>query len=136
MRRKDKANATATEAVLGKTNKKMSKTKKIVITLLSIILLVVAGGCGYSYYKLSKIKTVPISKSKTELGIKPEVESSIATMAKGNKITNVLLLGVDDQEKASDTNIVVSMDDTNKKLKLTSLMRDSYIDFRFSRYAC
>ena len=127
MTKEDKPNV---GEALKKAKKKMSTTKKIVITFLSIILLVIASIGGYGYYKLSKIKTIPISKNKTDLGIKPEAESSIATMSKGNKITNILLLGIDDQEKASDTNIVLSIDDTNKKLKITSIMRDSYIDFQ------
>ena len=110
--------------------KRMTRTKKIIIIILAIILLVVAGGMGYSYYKLSKIKTVTISKNKADLGIKPENESKIASINDGNKMKNILLLGIDDQEKASDTNIVLSIDSKNNKLKMTSIMRDSFIDFQ------
>jgi LCP family protein required for cell wall assembly len=44
------------------------------------------------------------------------------------KIENILILGIDKQENASDTIIILTLDKINNTAKLTSIMRDTYVD--------
>ena len=102
----------------------MKVLKKIVITLIVIIFLIVLGGFGYIYHKLNKmyVKDEPI---KTEQG----------TTNKSNTvdgITNILLVGTDgktfDKGNRSDSMMVLTIDSKNKAIKLSSIERDTYVD--------
>ena len=57
---------------------------------------------------------------------------SESELKSSNKVTNILLLGVDAREgetsSRSDTMILVSIDRKNEKIKLTSFLRDSYVE--------
>lgn len=70
-------------------------------------------------------------KNTNSLGIEPNVEDKINKfpVVKNNKIKNVLLLGVDSSSGSgrSDTIMIMSVDQTTKKIKLSSIMRDSYV---------
>lgn len=109
--------------------RKGTKFNKIIIVIFIIVIVGLLSIGGYGYYTLNKIKTISISKTNEDLGIKQEVLDKLDENKEMKKITNVLLLGVDVQENASDSIMVVSLDDLHNKLKLTSIMRDSYIDF-------
>ena len=88
----------------------MSRRKKIVITLILILILLPVALFGYLYYKITSIPS--------------------DTQAEG--ITNILLLGTDGRENESayrsDCMMIVTIDNTNKSVKLTSLARDTYVD--------
>jgi len=110
---------------------KMSKKKKAVIILSSIlgtILIVAAAIYGITYSQLSKIKTITIPKTIKALGIPPQVAEIVAKA----KVTNIILYGDDrlnkDENGRSDSMIVLSLDETNKTVKLCSIMRDSYVN--------
>jgi len=109
----------------------MKRSKKIVLLLLSVFFIVVAGSFGYGYYQFSKIKTVEISKKNEDLGIKnPPIEEE-----KGEEIINVALFGVDvgrskDDPPHSDSIIIATLDKKHSKLKLTSIMRDTYVEIK------
>jgi len=109
----------------------MKRSKKIVLLLLSVIFIVVAGSFGYGYYQFSKIKTVKISKKNEDLGIKnPPIKEE-----KGEEIINVALFGVDvgrskDDPPHSDSIIIATLDKKHSKLKLTSIMRDTYVEIK------
>jgi len=103
---------------------KVKKKTKLIVSILLIMIIVLASCGGYFYWKLNKIQTIDFNYSDSEVGI-----NTTTLPDTKNKITNVLLLGADKQEKATDTMIVLSIDETNNKLKLTSLMRDTYIYF-------
>lgn len=104
-------------------------SKKVLIRVLIAVLVVLVFIFGLFFYKgyrkLNNIKTTKIEESKEELKVNQVAEDK----SKEKKITNILLLGIDKEEDASDSIIVVSIDDKNNKLKLSSIMRDSYIDF-------
>jgi LCP family protein required for cell wall assembly len=132
-----------------KNNNKFIKINKImVITLLSVAVLssiTIGGSYLYIKSKLSNIKTVDIPKDPSKLGISPIIitdktevnpnksETSPPTKAVvSSKITNILILGKDsrnpDFEKGhSDTVMILTIDEKHNKLKLTSIMRDSYV---------
>lgn len=107
-------------------NKKKKKKKKIwPIILASMVgLFVMAVGGGYLYVNnvLNKIDKVDIDESK--LGVNDELSK------KYGKVQNIALFGVDSTDGGngrSDSTMILTIDREHKKLKITSLMRDSYV---------
>ncbi len=112
--------------------KKLSKRKKAAISIIAVILVILIGAGIFAVVQVKKIKTVKLPKSDQEIGIKEQpkvIKDEQGNDKDKHKVTNILLLGVDKQEDASDSIIVFSIDDTSKSIKMSSLMRDSYIDF-------
>jgi polyisoprenyl-teichoic acid--peptidoglycan teichoic acid transferase len=107
------------------------KKNKRVLVIIAVIMIFVLGAVAFGYFQLNKIKKVELIKDDSSLGIRPDYEDEMKE--KYNKkpinITNILFLGIDKEEDASDSIIVVSIDEDNNKVKMTSIMRDSYIDF-------
>lgn len=107
------------------------RAKKIIIWLIIILIIAASGTAGYICYNMSKIKHVNISKTNKDLGIKSSVAVSAAQS--DNKVVNIALYGVDSgREKYSSENsdciMIMSIDEVNKKIKLSSVMRDSYVE--------
>lgn len=102
----------------------MKKKKKILITILALLSMLLVSAGGFVYWNLNKINTINFAHSDSEVGI-----NSSTIPDTGHKVRNILLLGADKEENATDTMIVLSIDETDKKLKMTSLMRDTYIYF-------
>ncbi|WP_253287352.1 LCP family protein [Clostridium bornimense] len=101
--------------------------KKIVLWILGVLLslTVVAVGGTFFYVKhmIGKVDHVKIKKD--DLGINEEIEE------KYGDIRNIALYGIDAEEgKAgrSDSIMILTVDTKNNKLKLTSIMRDSYVN--------
>ena len=94
----------------------MSKLKKILIGILCILIAIPVFVFGYTYIKLNSIHEESSYESKID-----EVEG----------ITNILLTGTDARpgEKASrtDSMMILTIDNKNKSVKLTSLARDTYV---------
>lgn len=91
-----------------------------------IIVLVLVGGAGfYLNHMLNQVGTHKISQSDENLGIKNSNEES-------DNITNIALFGLDRRETTgntrSDTIMIATLDTKNKKAKLTSIMRDTYVN--------
>ena len=103
--------------------------KKIIIALLfplSIVIGILLANVSYVYSLINKIDTVELNKDK--LGISDNIEAGMAT--EKNHIKNIALLGVDSVDGAkgrSDTVMIATIDTEHKKLKLTSIMRDTYV---------
>lgn len=96
----------------------MSKFKKIIICIIALVLIIPLGVYGYVQYKLKDVTTGDTSyTSKIE-----EV----------NGISNILLLGTDGRPEESafrtDSMIILTIDNNNKDIKLTSLARDTYVE--------
>lgn len=107
-----------------KKKKKMKKSTKIVIfSIAAIVLFAVGFGAMYFYNTVGGIKKVDISSS--------NVEESIDDSVKGNNdIINIALFGVDRRAGdtgRSDATMFATIDKKHNKLKLTSIMRDSYV---------
>ena len=101
----------------------MSTLKKFVICLIVLILLIPAGVFSYLYFKLN---TMYDKNTDNTLLNKTDYKEE-----KG--ITNILLAGTDGRstdEKGtrSDAMMILTVDNKNKSLKLTSLARDTYVD--------
>lgn len=92
--------------------------------LLVILALLIVGG-GYIMGILSKMEKTKINTE--DLGI---VEEEFNEYENANKITNIALFGVDSvsgEGGRSDSIMVATVDPVHKKLKVTSIMRDSYV---------
>lgn len=105
--------------------KRTSKSRKIKILLAIVILAIIIGIGLFQYNSINKLKVTKLKATDEQL----KVSDDTMEKSKEQNITNILLLGVDKEENASDTIMVFSIDNDNKKLKLTSIMRDSYIFF-------
>lgn len=102
------------------------KRSKKGIIIISIILILVLGFVMYVYNYLKDIRTVKISKKDEDLGIKSKKDD-------GDKgVINIALFGGDARSETevsrSDSIMVLSIDKTHKKIKLSSIMRDTYVE--------
>ena len=107
--------------------KKRRKKKKlwptVLISMIGLFIVTVGGGYFYVTNMLNKMERVDINEG--NLGIDDEVGS------KYKNIQNIALFGIDavgNEYGRSDSTMVLTIDRDNKKIKLTSLMRDSYVD--------
>lgn len=102
------------------------KTKITIISIVTVLLLIVGGVGIYVYSTLSKLNTVETSKE--DLGIKKETDDKLS---KHSDITNIALFGIDAPEGnigRSDSIMILTIDKTKNELKVSSIMRDSYVD--------
>ena len=109
----------------------MSKGKKIVIWSIGLLLTIVVASILGAYFYLNNLfnKMVSVEISKTSIGITEDVEETLSKYS--DTIMNIALFGVDsgfDGIGRSDSIMIATIDTHNNKLKLTSIMRDSYVD--------
>ena len=82
-------------------------------------------GIGYVYFKLNSMYDKEEAKQ-----INTTIEESKKNKESG--ITNILLVGVDgnnmDKGNRSDSMMIVTIDEKNQDIRLTSLARDTYVD--------
>ena len=94
----------------------MSKFKKILITIICLIIIIPIFVFGYTYFKLGTIH---------------EETDYLSTIKPVKGITNILLTGTDarpkDKSSRTDSMIILTIDNINKSVKLTSLARDTYV---------
>lgn len=109
----------------------MKKGSKIALWIIGIILGVFIIGIGgvyiYGNYMFNKVEKVEVDKN--DVGITEEVEEKLSPYS--NSIINIALFGVDSADVStgrSDSIIIATIDTIHKKLKLTSVMRDSYVN--------
>ena len=107
---------------MSKKKKKWSTTKKVVLSLLAVLVILV--GTVLGFYKHIKNK-IYVKKE-------PSISNNDSEFKEVEGITNVLLIGVDardlDEPCRSDSMIIATLDNNNKKVKLTSLFRDTLVD--------
>lgn len=108
----------------------MKKTSKISLVILgvtlSILLIIVGGVYWYGSHLFNKIEKVEIDTN--DVGIKEEVQEKLSEYS--NSVINIALFGIDAQDGEAgraDSIIIATIDTTHNKLKLTSIMRDSYV---------
>lgn len=110
-----------------KSKRKMATWKKVVIGIVIAILVIIGLGAGYVYAMLNKTNKVELNKN--NLGINEEAQNE----ATKSDITNIALFGVDapqGQVGRSDADMILTIDNKHNKIKLTSLMRDSYVNVK------
>lgn len=107
-------------------NKKIN-SKKIALGITIFLLIVVGSGLIYGYSMLKKVNTMKITEDEGELGISNIDGKDLPK----DKIINVALFGIDSRSPKdngrSDAMMVLTIDLKNNKIKLSSLMRDSYV---------
>jgi len=108
--------------------RKKSRNKKIIISCIAIFIVILSVGLFYGNNLLSKMKRSNIDEN--DLGIKEEVKEKLQT-SEINDIVNIAILGVDETKTdvgRSDALMIATFDPVHKKLKITSIMRDTYAD--------
>lgn len=100
----------------------MSTLKKIVIGLVVFIIATPLVAFGYFYFKLNSIYDSSAAK---------DVKNKIEKADDKDGITNILLAGVDgnnlDKGNRSDSMMVLTIDEKNNNIRITSLARDTYV---------
>ena len=119
-----------------KKEKKKKSAGKVIAVLLVLIILFVAlvGVGGYSYAKAmtKKVNYKPLDANQY---------ISSAELLKKDGVTNILLVGVDaregesNNETRSDTMMLLTIDNNNSQIKLSSFLRDTYIDIPNYKWA-
>lgn len=104
--------------------KKKSKITKTIISIFLVIAILFSGIFAVIYNIASKVDYN--ADSHTE-----NIYIDDQSLVYDKKVTNILLIGVDgkssDSSLRSDTMLLVSIDRNNKKLKLTSFLRDTWV---------
>lgn len=112
----------------------MPKKKKKFLIVIVCILLVIAAAAGtgalYLNHSLNKVKRSPLPTDKKSLGISSDTEEKYKSVE--DKITNIAFFGVDRRNKSesgrSDSIIIITIDSQHNKIKMTSIMRDTYVN--------
>lgn len=92
--------------------------------MISIAIIIPLLGIGYLYFQLNSMYDKEEAK---EISTTQESEKN-----KKNGITNILLVGVDgnniEKGNRSDSMMILTIDEKNQDIRLTSLARDTYVD--------
>ena len=109
-------------------NRRRRKKRKSFLKsfILSIVIFSIAGfGIIYAMNILNKVDSVEIPKDDVDLGIKDDA-------IEHNDVINIVLFGLDEPDSnnggRSDSIMIASLDKVHKKIKLTSIMRDTYVN--------
>ena len=110
--------------------------KTILLNLFAVILFIVGVATGYAAYNLSSM-TTSISKDYADLGIDKNTLAELdALKIKNNfnkdEIINIALFGIDSRSTSNSSNsrsdsiMIVTIDKKHNKIKLSSILRDTY----------
>jgi LCP family protein required for cell wall assembly len=115
-----------------KNSKKKNKKLIIISSIIGVMLLIVAGSFGYVYSLLGQMKTAELDKSNNATGINDDILNRINQEDPNKDVTNIALFGLDtrdpDVNGRSDALMIASIDKKHKKIKISSIMRDLYVD--------
>ncbi|MBU3209275.1 LCP family protein [Clostridium algidicarnis] len=111
-----------------KKKSKVRKRKIIAYSLIFILFSIMSISVLYALNLLGKIKTTVISKDTSDLGI----DNSISPSFNNNDIINIALFGLDQHDpnepSRSDATMIITIDKKADKIKMSSIMRDSYVN--------
>lgn len=123
-----------------KKSKKKNRIILIMIIVLEVLLLIVAGAFALFMHYFGGLDTQPLTSDASALGIqsqydfknKLESDDTLNELIDSNKtITNIALFGIDTRNNnsngRSDAIMILSVDEIHGKIKLTSILRDSYV---------
>ncbi len=105
----------------------MNKFKKICIMLSVLVIMIFTAGNIYAINSYNK------SINKNELKVATEQQNmETGSVPKNNDVSNILLIGSDSGDfneiGRSDSMMILTVDNKNKSLKLTSLARDTLVN--------
>ncbi len=107
---------------------KGSIAKKIIIITFILLALIISSVGGYIGYMLNKTKKTTIATDNKNLGISQEAEEKSQ-----ETLTTFAVFGIDapkGKKGRSDAILLITIDNRDKSIKLTSIMRDSYVDIQ------
>ena len=130
----------------------MKKSKKVIFIVLAAVIVLAAAGAGAAWYyyqssmkkmrNIAVVDTVSPSRQMASLEDEgpfvfdaevPQIEPpDPGSVVSDSNIINILLVGLDDSKHLSDTMIVCSINKEKKDIKLTSFMRDTYVQINNS----
>lgn len=117
--------------------KKKRRKRKLIIRLLFLSIFLVAALVTFIiktavFDRLDKLHTEKLAQDNASLGIKQKVIEDIDAMDLGDSITNIALFGIDartpGEATRSDSIMIATIDYKHKKVKLSSVMRDSRVE--------
>ncbi len=115
-------------AQLKKKKRRQSKIKRTVLSVLCICLACAIGAGGYLSYHINHILD---SINYTAYSDENKYISK-SELNRSDDVLNILIIGLDDDEGTgearSDSMMLVSLDSKHKKIKLTSFLRDMWVD--------
>lgn len=121
--RQNMNNSSAKNQNGGNKRKRKRKTHKLRNTFIVFICLVIAVAAafyGYAYKTLSGIERTPLDENDLDI-----------ETADYGQVRNIALLGIDTRQDnntgRSDAIVILTIDKEHKKLKLTSIARDTYV---------
>jgi len=113
------------KAMKEKTSKQGARKKRpvrrVLVFLLALLVLLGAGGYTLAYAMAGKVdrEAYPVSDAD---------RAALFAVTGTTRVTNILLLGVDEEEHGrTDTMLLLSVDRVHRKLKMTSFLRDSWL---------
>lgn len=119
-----------------KGKKKVNKRRRVVlISLISLLFIILFGVSFYISHTLNKVNKTIISDKPEDIGIDPKVEQKLVEEGKADDAINIALFGLDSRDpkeagSRSDSIMILSIDKAHKKIKLSSIMRDSYVNIK------
>ena len=116
------------DAQMKKKRRRRSKVKKIFLSVLCVFLACVIGAGGYLSYHVNHIlDSINYTAYDNVNKYIPQSE-----LYHSDDVLNILIIGLDDDEGTgearSDSMMLVSLDSKHKKIKLTSFLRDMWVD--------
>lgn len=109
-----------------KKKKKKSVGFKILMVVLALLIFAVAAGISYGFSVVNKMESVDLKKD--DLGITSKED--LKKYEKADDIKNIALFGIDSEDGTgrSDAIMIATIDSSHNKLKITSVMRDSFVN--------
>lgn len=117
----------------GKRKKKTGCMGRILKTLMILILVVALGGVAYSAVMFSRLnRSQNITSADLASYVQQPSEAPAWEVKSEDHIQNILLIGADENKDGSDgrsdTNMLMSIDQASKAVRLVSFLRDSYLE--------
>lgn len=109
-----------------KKKKKKSVGFKILMVVLALLIFAVAAALSYGFSIVNKMESVDLEKD--DLGITSKED--LKKYKKADVIKNIALFGIDSEDGTgrSDAIMIATIDSAHNKLKITSVMRDSFVN--------
>lgn len=110
--------------------KKRGGAKRFLLGLLSLILIVALAAIGYALFMFSRLDRS--DSGNTASYVQQPSAAPALSVKSDSSITNILLIGIDKNEDGSegrsDTNMLISIDNKTKTIRLISFLRDTYLE--------
>lgn len=112
--------------------------KTILLNFFAVVLFIVGAVTGYVAYNLNSM-TTNISKDYSDLGIDEDTLAELEALKLKNnynsdEIINIALFGIDSRSTSNSSNsrsdsiMIATIDKKHNKIKLTSILRDTYVN--------